>query len=72
MSDTSSPPQTPPREPAPRWCLAASALAIAAVVMGAIVAQQRAEAAHAHPVPPPGHIHAPVTTKPPSCSPPLC
>ena len=66
MSDTSLPAQPPSREPTPRWCLAVSALGIAAVVLGAMIAQQRAEAAHAHPQPPPGHSHAPTTTQPPS------
>ena len=70
MSDTSSPRQPPPREPAPRWCLAAGALGIAALVLGAMIAQQRAEAAHAHPQPPPGHSHAPTTAKRPVCRPP--
>ena len=69
-SSTSSPAQPPSREPAPRWCLAVSALGIAALVLGAMIAQQRAEAAHAHPQPPPGHSHAPTTTKPPFCKPP--
>ena len=70
MSDTSSPAQPPSREPTPSWCLAVSALGIAAVVLSALIAQQRAEAAHAHPQPPPGHSHTPTTTKPPICSPP--
>ncbi|MYJ82048.1 MAG: hypothetical protein F4046_09575, partial [Acidimicrobiaceae bacterium] len=54
MADTSSPAQPPSREPAPRWCLAVSALGIAAVLLGAMIAQQRAEAARALPLPPPG------------------
>ncbi|MYJ41241.1 MAG: hypothetical protein F4076_02170 [Acidimicrobiaceae bacterium] len=70
MADTSSPAQPPSREPAPRWCLAVSALGIAAVLLGAMIAQQRAEAAHAHPLPPPGHSHAPTTSRPLICSPP--
>ena len=50
MSDTPSFPQPPPREPTPRWCLAVSALGVAAVLLGAMITHQRAEAAHAHPL----------------------
>ena len=47
MSETPLPHQPPPSEPTPRWCLAVGALGIAAVLLGAVIAQQRAEAAPA-------------------------
>ncbi len=69
MSETPSPHQPPSGEPAPRRCLAASAFGIAAVLLGGVVAHQRAEAAHARPLPPPAHIQAPAAG-PPACRPP--
>ncbi len=71
MPEHPLPHQPPPRDPTPRWCLAVGTLGMAALLLGAVIAHQRAESAHAHPLPPPGHHHpTPTTTRPPICSPP--
>ena len=78
MSTAARPPRPSPGEPAARNALAITAL-VAALVLGAVIAHQRAEvgigarAAFAHPLPPPGHSHPTPTTRPPTTTrPPVC